>query len=286
MGDAHTQPAGHAEIGTARDAAAAFHDRVRASLADARLREALRVTTGRLACCRAQAFSTLPDADAVRDRARSIRARTIAHLDRYLAQFADEATARGCTVHWAETAADAARTVVEIARAEGISLAVKSKSMVSEEIELNAALEAAGVTVVETDLGEWVVQVAGDRPSHIITPIIHWRCEDVARLFREKLCAAEHEVRDAAAITSFARRTLRERFLRAGMGISGVNVAVAETGSLCIVTNEGNGRLTTSAPRVHVALLGLERLVPTAAYLGVLLQVLARSATGQALSVY
>jgi len=189
-------------------------------------------------------------------------------------------------VHWAETAEDATRIVADIARASGVTLAVKSKSMVSEEIELNAALERAGVRVVETDLGEFVVQVAEDRPSHIITPIIHKSRHDVARLFREKLGAAPEDVADIPAMTAFARRTLRAEFLRAGMGISGANVAVAETGTVCIVTNEGNGRLTTSLPRVHVALVGLERIVPSAADLAVVLSLLARSATGQALSVY
>jgi L-lactate dehydrogenase complex protein LldF len=274
------------DAGRARASSAAFHRRVDLALADTRLRQALGRTTARLADGRASAMAALPDADEVRDRARRIRAHTIAQLDRYLDQFASEAERRGCQVHWAETAADARRIVTDIARAEGVTLAVKSKSMVSEEIGLNEALEAAGVRVVETDLGEYVVQVAEDRPSHIIAPIVHWRREDVAQLFRDKLGASDDDVRDVASITAFARRTLREQFLAAGMGISGVNMAVAESGSLCLVTNEGNGRLTTSAPRVHVALMGLERVVPTAADLGVILQLLARSATGQALSVY
>jgi L-lactate dehydrogenase complex protein LldF len=158
--------------------------------------------------------------------------------------------------------------------------------MLSEEIELNSALESAGVRVVETDLGEFVVQLAGDRPSHIIAPIVHRRREDVAALFREKLGASDAEVATIPAMTAFARKTLRNQFTGAGMGVSGVNLAVADTGSLCLVTNEGNGRLTTTLPRVHVALLGLERLVPTSADLSVVLQLLARSATGQAMPVY
>jgi L-lactate dehydrogenase complex protein LldF len=158
--------------------------------------------------------------------------------------------------------------------------------MVSEEIGLNAALESAGVTVVETDLGEFVVQVAREHPSHIITPIIHKNRAQVAQLFVERLGATAAEVADVPAITAFARRLLRERFLDADLGISGVNFGVASTGSVCVVTNEGNGRLCTSAPRLHVALMGIERLVPTAADLGVMLDVLARSATGQTLSVY
>lgn len=274
------------DAGRPRVAAAAFHRRVDAALADSRLAQALARTTARLAGGRAAAVGALDDADAVRDAARRIRAHTIANLDRYLDQFATEAERRGCRVHWAETAEDARRLITDIARAAGVTMAVKSKSMVTEEIGLNEALADAGVRVVETDLGEYVVQVADDRPSHIIAPIVHWRREDVARLFKERLGASDDDVRDVADMTAFARRRLREEFLTAGMGISGVNMAVAESGSVCLVTNEGNGRLTTSAPRVHVAVMGLERIVPTAADLAVVLNVLARSATGQPLSVY
>jgi L-lactate dehydrogenase complex protein LldF len=268
------------------DASLAFHRRIDAALADIALRRALTLTAGRLAAGRATAISALPDAEALRTEARRIRAHTIARLDHYIEEFTRAASARGCQVHWAETAADATRTVTHIARQNAITLAVKSKSMVTEEIELNAALEQAGVRVVETDLGEFVVQLAADRPSHIIAPIVHLSRGDVARLFKDKLGARPDEVADIPAMTAFARRILRSQFIDAGMGISGVNLAVADTGSLCIVTNEGNGRLTTSLPRVHVAILGLERIVPTAADLAVLLTLLARSATGQALSVY
>jgi L-lactate dehydrogenase complex protein LldF len=268
------------------ESALAFHRRIDAALADARLRQALALTTGRLAGGRTGAFDALADAEACRREARRARADAVARLDSYLDQFASEASARGCTIHWAETAADASRIISGIARERGVRLAVKSKSMATEEIELNEALEHAGVRVVETDLGEFVVQLGGDRPSHIITPIIHRSRQDVAALFREKLGASPEDVADIPAMTALARRVLRAEFLQAGMGISGVNLAVAETGSICIVTNEGNGRLTTSLPRVHVALLGLERLVPTAADLAAVLTVLARSATGQASSVY
>jgi L-lactate dehydrogenase complex protein LldF len=268
------------------DAALAFHRRIDAALADANLRRALALTAGRLAGGRTAAFAALPDAEQCRDEARLARATAIARLDSYLEQFAGAAAARGCTVHWAETAADARRIITDVARERRIRLAVKSKSMATEEVDLNEALEHAGVRVVETDLGEFVVQLAADRPSHIIAPIVHWSRQDVAALFREKLGAAPADVADIPAMTAFARRVLRAEFLQAGMGISGVNLAVAESGSLCIVTNEGNGRLTTTLPRVHVALLGLERIVPTASDLAAVLTVLARSATGQASSVY
>ena len=269
-----------------REAAAAFHRRIDTALADAGLKAALALSTGRLAGGRATAVAALEDFETYRDEARRIRARTIARLDQHLEAFTRAAAGRGCQVHWAETAESASSIVAGIARDRGLTLAVKSKSMVSEEIELNAALERAGVRVIETDLGEFVVQLAADRPSHIITPIIHRSRHDVARLFREKLGAGPEDVADIPGMTAFARRTLREEFLRAGLGISGANLAVAETGTICVVTNEGNGRLTTSLPRVHVALVGLERIVPTLADLSIVLALLARSATGQALSVY
>jgi L-lactate dehydrogenase complex protein LldF len=265
---------------------AAVHRRVAAALGDLRLRHAIEEATGRLDTARQREMGLLRDADALRDRARRVRAHTIAALDRYLGQFADTAAHQGARVFWAETAADANRYVTELARARGVRLAVKSKSMVSEELELNHALEASGVRVVETDLGEFVVQLAGDHPSHIIAPIVHRTRDEVAELFRQKLRARDEEVADIPAMTAFARRTLRQEFLAADMGISGANFAVAETGSVCIVTNEGNGRLTTTAPRLHVALVGIERVVPTVDDLGVMLQLLARSATGQKLSVY
>jgi L-lactate dehydrogenase complex protein LldF len=268
------------------EAALAFHRRIDTALADAGLRQALALTTARLASGRAGAFGALVDSEACRDEARRARAAAIARLDSCLDQFATAASARGCTIHWAETAADARRIISGVARERGIRLAVKSKSMATEEVELNEALQQAGVRVVETDLGEFVVQLGGDRPSHIITPIIHRSRQDVAALFRETLGATAEDLADIPAMTALARRVLRAEFLQAGMGISGVNLAVAETGSICVVTNEGNGRLTTTLPRVHVALLGLERVVPTAADLSAVLTVLARSATGQASSVY
>ena len=268
------------------DPRAAFHRRVNAAVADLRLRHAIEDATNRLDAGRQREMALLPGADALRDCAREIRAHTIATLDRHLAEFADAAERHGAHVFWADTAADANRYVTDLARARGVSLAVKSKSMVSEEIELNSALERAGIRVVETDLGEFVVQLAGDRPSHIVAPIVHRTRDDVASLFRQKLGAQDVEVADIPAMTALARRTLRKEFLAAEMGISGANFAVAETGSLCIVTNEGNGRLTTTAPGLHVALVGIERIVPNVEDLGVMLQLLARSGTGQKLTVY
>jgi L-lactate dehydrogenase complex protein LldF len=267
-------------------ASVSFYRRAEDALADAELGVKVQRATARLLASRELGFGAFAGSDAVRDRARAVRADVIAHLDRYLSQFASAVEARGGQVHWADTAADARRIVAEIAASRGVRYAVKSKSMISEELELNGALEAAGVRVVETDLGEFVVQVAGEHPSHIIGPIIHKSKEDVAALFEQKLGATPTDVADVPHIAAFARRLLRAEFLRADMGISGANFGVAETGSLCIVTNEGNGRLTTTVPRVHVALIGIERVVPSFADLAPMLQLLARSATGQPLTVY
>jgi L-lactate dehydrogenase complex protein LldF len=194
--------------------------------------------------------------------------------------------ARGGVVHWAESAEEAVWRVVRIARDHGVRRIVKSKSMLSEEVGLNDGLEAEGLHVVETDLGEFVVQLAADRPSHIIAPIVHWSRERVAALFERRLGVSPDETRDVPSLCAVARRVLREEFLAADMGVSGVNFGVAETGTLCLVTNEGNGRMCTSLPRVHVALMGIERVVPTQDDLAIMMQVLARSATGQKLSVY
>lgn len=267
-------------------APANFYKRVDRALKDPAMRAAMMRATTRLVSSRAVGIGGLPQADQIRDHARAIRAHTITRLDYYLAQFEEAVRTRGGHVHWAATASDAVSIVADIARHYGAKMAVKSKSMVSEEIELNAALAAAGVEVLETDLGEFVVQIDGDHPSHIVAPIIHKSRRDIARLFQEKLQASDADVADVPQMTAFARRLLREGFLKADMGISGGNFGVAETGSLCICTNEGNGRLTTTLPRVHVALMGIERIVPTLADLGIMLQVLGRSATGQKLTVY
>ena len=265
---------------------APFYRRAEEAIADTALGVKVQRATGRLLANRAAGFETLAGADALRDRARAVRADVVAHLDRYLDEFAASVERRGGDVHWADSADDARRIVADIATSRGVRHVVKSKSMVSEELELNGVLEAAGVRVVETDLGEFVAQVAGEHPSHIIGPILHKSKEDVADLFARKLGASASDVADVPHMAAFARRLLRAEFLRADMGISGVNFGVAATGSICIATNEGNGRLTTTVPRVHVALMGIERVVPTLADLGLMLQLLARSATGQPLTVY
>lgn len=246
--------------------------------------EANRAGARRFTELRDRAVADYPALDAMRDRARSIRLHTLANLDTYLSEFAAAVEATGATISFAADANEAVNLVREIARTNDVRRIIKSKSMLSEEIELNHHLEGDGLEVVETDLGEFIIQIAEDRPSHIIAPAIHQTAEDIGRLFSDRLGIPFTD--DADELNRVARQHLRSKFLKADMGVSGVNFGVAETGSICIVTNEGNGRLTTTAPRIHVALMGMERLVPTMADLAQMLEVLARSGTGQRLSVY
>jgi L-lactate dehydrogenase complex protein LldF len=261
-----------------------FHERVEDALHNPQLHTALDRATGRFKSLRLNALASLPLADEVRDRARLIRAHTLARLDEYLTQFAEAAERRGTHIHWADDAAEANAIVKAIAKAGGVKLVVKGKSMVSEEIHLNHALEETGVKVIESDLGEYIIQLAGETPSHIIVPVIHKTKEQIGQLLHEKIGMPLTDVPEE--MTAAARVKLREAFLTAGMGITGVNFGVASTGSIALLENEGNGRLTTTPPRIHVALMGIERLVPTLEDLGVMLQVLARSATGQKITVY
>ncbi|MGQ0604662.1 MAG: lactate utilization protein B [Anaerolineales bacterium] len=282
-----------------------FHDRIETSLNNEFLQVALDRNHERRIVGRNQRFAELPDAEAVRDRGRAIRIETLSQLDRYLEQFADNVEKNGGHVHWAATAEDARRIVLEIvcsaspspsgrasryaSRGEGLVVAAqplvaKSKSMISEEIHLNHALEAAGVQVVETDLGEWIVQLRGEAPAHIITPAVHLRREDVSALFHERFGMAP--TLDVAAMTQLAQQQLREVYFSAEVGITGVNFGVAEAGAVAIVTNEGNADLSMTAPRVHIALMGLERMVPTLADLDVMLRLLPRSATAQKFTSY
>jgi L-lactate dehydrogenase complex protein LldF len=263
-----------------------FDQRTAEALADGQLRTTLRTVTSVILTSRRAGLGRLDDSDAWRDHARRIRAHTLSRLDSYLDEFVSNVEARGGHAYYAPTAADAVRYVADLATSKGVKLVVKSKSMVTEEIELNHHLESAGVRVVETDLGEYIVQLAKDRPSHIVMPIMHMNRQQVADLFRAKINATDADVADIPAMTQLARRVLREEFINADMGISGVNFAVAETGSITTCTNEGNGRLCTTMPRIHVAMMGIERIVPTAQDLSVMLQVLARSSTGQNLTVY
>jgi len=262
----------------------AIHERAQKAMGDAHLQEAYRSSTLRLYSHRQGAISQVPGFEPLRDRARELKREVINHLDRYLAQFADSVEREGGKVHWARTAEEACDIVKEIVRNAGADEVVKSKSMVGEEIELNHALEAAGIDAIETDLGEMIVQLSGERPAHIVAPAIHKTRHDVSDLFVEKLHSNRTE--DPEQLTAIARKTLREIFARAGVGVSGANFAVAETGSIVTIENEGNIRLCTTAPRVHVALVGIEKIIPRFSDLGVFLRLLGRSATGQKLTSY
>ena len=261
-----------------------FRSVARGKLSDAHTQEALDAATARLYGLRAKAWEELPDVEALRERAHEIRTRTIDELDRHLDDFARALEERGGHVHRCRTAEEARAAVVEICTRAGARLAAKSKSMASEEIGLNEALERAGVKPVEADLGEYILQLAGEHPVHIIAPAIEKTAADVAELFSR--VEGKPVGSDLRELQLAARRQLREVFLTADVGITGANFGVAETGSICLVTNEGNGRLVTSLPRIHVAIMGMERVVPTLAELAVLLKLLARSATGQKLTSY
>ncbi len=225
-----------------------------------------------------QAFEEL------REASKAIRERSLTSLDVWIAQFEREASRRGATVLFAETVEDARDLVLEICAEHGIKKAVKSKSMLSEEVSLNEALAAAGVQPVETDLGEYIIQLAGEAPSHIIAPAVHKSRDQVSDLF------AQHHgtprTSDIPQLTREAREALRAHFLSGDLGISGGNFLIAETGSGIIVTNEGNGRMVTTLPRVHVCITGIEKVIPTLEDLSTLLRILPRSATGQAISNY
>ncbi|MBK6793148.1 MAG: LUD domain-containing protein [Anaerolineales bacterium] len=266
-----------------------FRQRIRKSIQNETLQTALDNNTERRLRGKALAFESIPDWRERRQRAHRIRADVIDHLDEYLDQFVANAQANGIIVHRARDAKEAIEIVLKISKSITNhqlpnTLIAKSKSMVSEEIELNHALEKHGINVVETDLGEYIIQLRKEKPSHIITPAAHLKKEQVAQLFHEKLGIPYTE--DIPTLTATARNVLREVFLTADIGISGVNFGVAETGGICLVTNEGNGRMVTTIPKTHIALMGMERLAPNLDDLSLLLSLLPRSATGQKLTVY
>jgi L-lactate dehydrogenase complex protein LldF len=261
-----------------------FRQIARGALADPHSQAAADAATLRMLTGRLSGWADLPDVEQLRDRAHAIKLEAIDNLDRYLDEFRAAVEARGGMVHLAATAEDASRSVGEICRRVDAKLVAKSKSMLSEEIRVNDALEAAGVRSVESDLGEYILQLAGEHPVHIILPAIEKTAGDIAALFSE--LEGRPIEPELAPLAATARRRLRDVFLSADVGITGANFAVAETGSICLVTNEGNAGLVTSLPRVHVVLLGMERIVPRLEDLAVMLKLLAPSATGQKLTSY
>ena len=261
-----------------------FAENAKAALQDAQLRGALRNATTLFGERRREAAASLSNWEDLRTQARAIKDEVLVHLDRYLETFVRNAENRGAKVHWARDAAEANAIITHLTVERGARNVVKSKSMTTEEIHLNAALERAGMQVVETDLGEYIIQLADETPSHIIAPAIHKTKRQIAELFTTELGMAPTD--DVGELTRTARTTLRERFAAADVGISGVNFGIVETGTIVIVENEGNIRLTTSLPRTHIAVMGIEKLLPRFADLDVFLKLLPRSGTGQALSTY
>jgi len=262
-----------------------FKETAHVKLNDARLQHNLKKMQGKFVAKRRASLVELDDFEGTRDAAKAIRNRALDDLDTWLEIFERNATARGATVLWAETPADVNALVLEIAAKHGVRKIIKSKSMVSEESALDHAIEAAGMKVVETDLGEYILQINNyEPPSHIIGPALHKSKEEVAELFHKA-----HGTPVKTGIEELcqeARGVLRQHYLTADMGISGGNFFVAETGSVVVVTNEGNATLTTTLPKVHVAISGIEKIVPTLEDVATLMRLLPRSSTGQSISNY
>lgn len=259
-------------------------ERARDALGNDFLRSAVRFTTERLRLGKKLAAEEHGNWDDWRERGRQIRLHTIAHLDYYLNEFAENARVNGAHVHFADTAEEAVAISLEIAKHASAKSVVKSKSMVSEELHLNQALDSIGVEAIETDLGEYIIQLANDTPSHIIIPAIHKNRHQIAGLLSRE--AGEDLPADTAVLAGFVRTKLREKFLAADIGMTGCNFAIAETGSMVLFENEGNARMVTTVPKTQITLMGMERIIPSWSDLEVMATLLPRSATGQKLTVY
>lgn len=261
-----------------------FLDSANAAIDDPQLQTALQRGTGNAVRNREAMMSELPHAQALRQQGRGGRMRGLSDLPELLEQMEQNVIANGGHVLWANDAAEANQHVIDICKKHNLKRGVKSKSMVTEEIELVAALEKHGIKMVETDLGEYIIQISGDHPSHIVMPLMHKTKEAIRDIFMDKLNMPYTD--EAAEMTAFARQILRKEYLEADFGMSGGNFMIAETGTVAIVTNEGNGRLSTSLPPVHIAMVGIEKIIPTWEDFATLVQMLARNATGQRLTVY
>lgn len=256
-----------------------------AALGDRRARANIRAATDGLVSKRRRAFPDPVEFERLRDQGRAIRDQAVARLPELLAELEGNCIRNGMQVHWAEGAEEANTIVIDILRRVGPQALLKGKSMVSEEMGLNERLSAEGIEPVETDLGELIVQLAGEPPSHIIAPAVHKDRREIAALFQERLPEAPKGER-IEDLTAAARAHMRGRFRGITAGLTGVNFAVAETGTLCLVENEGNGRLSTTAPQVHIAVMGIEKVIARLADLPPLLALLTRSATGQPITTY
>ncbi len=263
----------------------AFGARIRQALDDAALRANFRQAMGGFIERRAAQFPDPEDLQRRRDRAAAIRADSLRRLPQLLEQLEAQLIANGIRVHWARDAAEANALIAGLLAERGVGKVVKGKSMVTEEIGLNEHLAEQGVQVIESDLGEFIIQLAGEAPSHIVVPAVHKNRRQIAELFRRHIRGVE-PTEDVDELTAIARRELRHHFATAGAGISGVNFMVAENGSLCLIENEGNGRMTTTVPPLHIAVTGIEKAIPSQADLAPLLDLLPKSATGQPITTY
>lgn len=262
---------------------APYQQRIDTALNNRHMRTAVSRTVTNIAANRDRAMAAI-DGEALRDQMRQMKEYTLRHLPQLLEQLEEKITENGGQVHWAADGNDATRIVQELAAKNRVRKVVKSKSMATEEIHLNAALEKIGVRSIETDLGEYIIQLDNEPPSHIVAPVIHKRIEDISQILQRELDIPP--TLDPGMMCSAARAELRKEFLSAEMGISGCNFAIAETGQICIVTNEGNGRMVSSMPPVYVVVMGIEKLVPSVEDAFLQYQMLCRSATGQQASVY
>jgi len=259
----------------------------RRALADSQLRRNLGKATATIRAKRAAAVAELPDWEELREAGQAIKAQTMRHLDGYLEQLETQVRARGGTVHWARDAAEANELITGLIQATGSHAAVKVKSMVTDEIGLNDALAAAGIRAQETDLAELIVQLGGDRPSHFLVPAIHRNREEIREIFLREMGDVDPGLTDnPAALAEAARLHLRREFLSATVGISGVNFAIAETGTLCVVESEGNGRMCLTLPKTLITVMGIEKVIPSWRDLGVFLQLLPRSSTAERMNPY
>ncbi len=262
-----------------------FKARSRAVLNDAGQQKNFRGAMDFLQAKRRAQFPDREELEGLRDLGAAIRRYSLAHLPRLLEQLEAKLTANGIQVHWAQTPDEANAIALAIAQRVKARSVIKGKSMVSEEVEFNHAMQAAGIEAIESDMGEYIVQLAGEKPSHIIMPAIHKTKQDIARLFAKELPGVAY-TEDVDALIQIGRRVLRHKFAEADIGLSGVNFAVAETGTLCLVENEGNGRMCTTVPRVHIAITGIEKVVEKLEHVPPLYSLLSRSATGQAVTTY
>lgn len=262
-----------------------FKENVAHALEDKQLRKNLKFAMDSMIQKRKTVFSDEQEFEKLRTAGNLIRKRALSKLPELLDRLEKKCTENGINVHWAETTDQGCKKVLEIMKSHGATKLVKGKSMVSEEMHLNKFLEKNGIEAIETDLGEFIIQLAGETPSHIIVPAIHKNKDEISKLFHEKIPGTPY-TEEVEELNAIARKTLRKKFYAGHVGVSGVNVAVAETGTLCLVENEGNGRMCTTVPPVHIAVMGLEKVVEKLEHVPPLLRLLTGSATGQLITTY